>query len=71
MSGQAYYSESEMVAILWDMVAEHGSQKRVAEIIGITPTYLSDILHGDRKISESVSRRIGYLKQTVFTKDEE
>jgi transcriptional regulator with XRE-family HTH domain len=56
----------EMKKILLDMVAERGSQKEVADILQITPAYLSDILNGNRSISNAVSKKIGYFKKTVY-----
>lgn len=59
-------TEKQMLSILWGMVAEHGSQKAVAEIIGIKPATLNDILHENRAISEKVAKRIGYVRKAVF-----
>lgn len=59
-------TNEEMKQILWDMVAERGSQSAVASILKITPAYLSDILNGNRGISNEVAKKIGYFKKTVY-----
>ena len=59
-------SEQEMIAVIWGLVAESGSQHRIAQSLNITDSYLSDVLHGKRSISESLARKIGYIKHSVF-----
>jgi transcriptional regulator with XRE-family HTH domain len=59
-------TEKQLIEQLWDMVAANGSQKKVAEILNITPAYLGDILHGRRNVSDKVSKLIGYAKTTVY-----
>lgn len=66
MSGTAKLTEEQMIANLWDMVAQMRSQKKVAESLHITQSYLSDILHGDRAVSESLAKKIGYIKKIYF-----
>ena len=55
-----------MKSILWDMVVQHGSRSAVAHILGITPSYMSDILNGNRSISDSVARKIGFIRETIY-----
>jgi plasmid maintenance system antidote protein VapI len=38
----------------------------VADILKITPSYLNDILNGNRSISEKVAKEVGYFKKTVY-----
>jgi predicted transcriptional regulator len=59
-------TEKQLLSILWDMVAENGGQKPVADLLRITPAYLSDILHERRAISNEVSKKIGYIRKAVF-----
>ena len=59
-------TEEQMKEILWDMVAANGSRSAVADILGVTPSYMSDILNGNRAISDSVARKIGFYRETVF-----
>jgi len=59
-------TEQEMISVLWDMVTESGSQHRTAQSLNITDSYLSDVLHGKRSISESLARKVGYVKYSVY-----
>lgn len=45
-----------------------GSQKKAAELLGISPQYLSDILIGRRDISAKVARMFGYEPVKHFRK---
>lgn len=42
------------------------SQKALAKELGISESYLSDILNGRRCISEEVAKRLGYERQVRF-----
>ena len=59
-------NKDEMIEILWAMVDKAGSQAAVAATLKITPAYLSDILNGNRGISDKVAKEIGYFKKTVY-----
>jgi predicted transcriptional regulator len=65
-ANKKYLTEKQMLDVLWDLVAEHGSQKAVADVLGITQSYLSDILQGSRAVSDSLARKIGYIREAVF-----
>jgi DNA-binding transcriptional regulator YdaS (Cro superfamily) len=41
---------------------ELGSQEKLAEWLGISPQYTSDILNGRRKISERIGSLLGFEK---------
>ena len=49
-----------------NLVKEAGTQAKVAENLGITPSYLSDILKGKREVSESVADKLGLLRRTIY-----
>jgi predicted transcriptional regulator len=65
-ANKKYLTEKQMLDVLWDLVAQHGSQKAAADVLGITPSYLSDILQGSRSVSDSLARKIGYIREAVF-----
>ena len=46
------------------------SQKKCAAKIGISPQYLSDILHGRREISGSLATKLGLVKMVGFKCEE-
>lgn len=62
----SYLPKEKLIELLYDMIAAEGSQSRVAELLGITPPHLSDILHGKREISEKVAKRLKFYRRTVF-----
>jgi plasmid maintenance system antidote protein VapI len=41
------------------------SQKELAITLGVSPQYLSDILHGRRAISTNVAKSLGFRKETT------
>jgi transcriptional regulator with XRE-family HTH domain len=42
------------------------TQKDFAERIGMSPTYISDVLSGRRDISEELANRLGFEKCVLF-----
>jgi len=61
-----YIPREKVIEAIYDLIVQHGSQNAVAKLLGIKPSYLSDILHGHREISEKVAREIGYYRRVVF-----
>lgn len=47
---------------------DKSSQKKLAEQIGISPQYLSDILKGRREVSESVAEKLGFERVVTFVR---
>lgn len=50
------------------MVEELGSQKAAADKLEISQAYMGDILAGNRTISETVLKKIGYIRLVVNVK---
>ena len=61
-----YFTPANPIKKLQSMVAESGTQKAVAEELGISQVYLSDILAGRREISASVARKLGFERRTDY-----
>lgn len=40
------------------IVKEHGSQQKVAEILGVTPAFLSDVLNKKRRVSKGLAHSL-------------
>jgi len=63
-------NETQMIALLEDMVKKSSSSK-VAKELGITPQYLFQLRKGQRGISHAISKKLGYKmvveKTTVKT----
>jgi len=47
------------------------SQKDVAAYLGISPSYLCDILKGRRDVSAGVVRKMGYRRVVIFVRKED
>lgn len=62
--------ERDLIATL-KAASEKTSQKRVADQLGISEGYLSDVLKRRRDVSLSLGRKLGYEKVAVFVKPEE
>ena len=48
--------------------SKKSSQKHVAEEIGITPQFLSDVLSGRREVTSRIANAMGYWREIVFVK---
>jgi hypothetical protein len=69
------YTERKMVEVknpviedLKKRIDEAGSQKAVAEEMGISPSHLSDVLAGKRNLGEELLEQLGYEKVIVHVK---
>lgn len=62
-------TQDELIQMLYQKVRAAGSQKKLAKLLGITPAYLGDILHGRRDPGKSIlsalklERIVRYEKQ--------
>ena len=53
------------------MIEAEGSQVRVARALKMSPSYLSEIISGDRGLSDPVLRKLGFERITVYTRIED
>lgn len=60
------YSDGEVIATLRDYVREHGSQREFAALVGISVSYLNDMLHGKRRVNDLVLRAIGFQRVEYY-----
>ena len=51
------------------MVEKWGSQRKVADQLGISAAFLSDIINGNRPVSNQVAQKLGYKKVVKYAKD--
>lgn len=58
----------DVLVILCRAIARAGSQDAWAREIGISPQYLSDMLHGRRELSDAVLAPVGLARRTVFVR---
>lgn len=59
-------TESDMRNILRDRCAEAGGQKVYANQIGMSETYISDVLLGRKGISANLAKLMGYDRRPLF-----
>jgi hypothetical protein len=62
----AVKTEHDMLDVITGMVEKARSQRAVAEALGISDSYLNDVLQGKRSVGAALVRRLGYGKVTVF-----
>ena len=48
------------------LLRQMGSQKLVADKLDISQSYLSDILAGKRVVSESVAKKLGFIRTYTY-----
>ena len=57
--------EVDPLVALKAYVAKFARQYEAAEALGITPAYLSDLLHGNRQCTDSILKQLGLRKAVV------
>lgn len=63
-------TESDLRKLLFDRVSECSSQRALSFELGITQSYLSDIINGRRSISSEVANRLGYDRVAIYVPKE-
>lgn len=53
--------------LLLAMVSQKGSQRKVALDLQISPSYLNEILDGEKPISNEVAKKLGYSKVVMYS----
>lgn len=59
-------TEQDVLQILRDLVAERGTQYSVANEIGVTPAYLSDVLRGARKPANKILEYLHLREEKIY-----
>ena len=59
-------SQAELLRLLQQRVREAGSQRQVAQSIGVSPAFLSDVLKGRRYITGALLHWLGYREERVY-----
>jgi plasmid maintenance system antidote protein VapI len=68
---QEEITHDEILKIIREMVGKWGTQKELADHLGISNAYLNDIIHEKQAVSDRVARRLGYKRVMKFTKEGE
>lgn len=59
-------TESAMRWRLRQLAKQHGSQEKLAQHLGISPQFLSDILQSRRPVSKTVAAKVGYRREVIY-----
>jgi len=70
MSKDKTITEEQAVELIRAMVDREGSQSKVAAELRVSPSFISDILAGSRKVSDNIAKRLGYSKVIVYVKND-
>jgi plasmid maintenance system antidote protein VapI len=62
-------TQAEILEIIKEMAKKWDTQKELAEHLGISNAYMSDILAGIRPVSGGVAQRIGYRRIVKYTRE--
>ncbi len=60
-------TKAQLLAVIRARVATVGSQKRLADALGCSQQYLSDVLAERRDPGPTLLRKLGYEAETIFT----
>ncbi len=71
MSIDQSFNKAEVIAKLRADVERLGSQKALAEAIGVHPSYVGDVLKGVRDPGPSILRFYGLREESVYVPDGE
>ena len=66
--GATQYSEADIRWKLRQLANKHGSQKKLAQHLGISEQFLSDILHERRAVPAPLAARLGYRRVLRYIK---
>lgn len=56
----------EFIEYLKSRVAEHGTQRKYAESLGVSEAYLSDILNGRREPGKRLLDAVGFERVVLY-----
>jgi plasmid maintenance system antidote protein VapI len=62
-------TQEEILEIIKEMAKKWDTQKELAEHLGISNAYMSDIIAGIRPVSDGVARRLGYRRIVKYTRE--
>lgn len=66
MGRREKFTESEVVALLHDECDAAGGQKAWADLNGVTPQYVCDVLQGRRKPGDAICRALGLRRVELY-----
>ena len=61
-------SKADLVKMLLQRAKRAGSQQALAEALGVTPAYLSDVLGGRREPGPKILAALGLRRRVVYVR---
>ena len=65
------FTVNHVIRLLEILLAEHRTQKRLSEYLGVTQQYVNDIIHGRRSPGDSILKPLGLQKVICYKEREE
>ena len=62
-------TQEEILEVITEMAKQWETQKELADHLGISNAYMSDILAGIRPVSSRVARKLGYRRIVKYTRE--
>jgi len=59
-SPRTAWSDDDLRVELYNFVERVGTQVAAAERLGVGPTFISEVLRGNRKVSEGIAQKLGF-----------
>lgn len=59
-------TEDQVHKRLMDLHRQLGSQKKLAEYLGVSTPYVHELMHRTRKISDAIALKLGYKSSRTF-----
>jgi plasmid maintenance system antidote protein VapI len=63
-------THDEILSIIKEMRVKWGSQKELADQLGISSAYLSDIINEKQLVSDAVARKLGYTRIVKYVPED-
>ncbi len=61
------YTDEKLLEILLRRIAE-STQRQVAEELGVSRSFLNDVVHGRRNVTDSMVEKLGFKRSTIIRK---
>ena len=65
-SDSKFLTKHDLLDMLTRKVEQKGTQRAVAEELGISAVYLGDVLRGRRKVGRNLALRLGFERVVAF-----
>lgn len=63
------YSHQQVLGLVWQAVYKAGSMRALAREVGISPSFISDVLLGHRKVGVKLLLHLKVRREVVYTRE--